>query len=492
MSLILVALGVQGCRKTVKKLLHLYSVFTSTVVENGDTTHDVPSSDGNISESKKERLSTSEILDIRKTKYGPSCMLFFEQAPLRIERGSGQYMFDEEGTRYIDCINNVAHVGHSHPRVTEAAVKQMKQLYTNNRYLHDNLPRLVEKITQTMPTDLSVCYFTNSGSEANDLALQLTRMFRHRHDIITLDNAYHGTVTSLQQINPYKWKQVEKETSDMYRSQWVHVVPAPDSYRGKYRDDEYTMEELTDLYVQEVQHVVDDLRGQGRAPAALILESMQSCGGQIIYPLGYLKGIKRIMDECGGLIIADEVQVGFGRVGDHWWAFQQYGADFVPDIVTIGKPMGNGHPVAAVVTTKEISQSFKLPYFNTYGGNPVSCAIALAVLEVIETDGLMENAKIVGNYLMDQMRELASRHQCIGDVRGRGLFCGMDLVLDRTTREPATELAKYIVGKLRYDGVILSRDGPHENVLKFKPPMCFSKQDVDEVITKIDKLLYEF
>ncbi|XP_067943813.1 ethanolamine-phosphate phospho-lyase-like isoform X2 [Watersipora subatra] len=443
-------------------------------------------------ESSRTQFSKEEILKIRQENYGPSCMLFFQENPLKIDRAFGQYMYDEQGTQYIDCINNVAHVGHSHPRVTQAATAQMEKLSTNNRYLHDNLPALAKRIIATLPAALSVCYFTNSGSEANDLALQLARMYKHRTDIITLDNAYHGTVTSLQEINPYKWKQTDSNTSEMYKRSSVHVVPAADTYRGEYRDDKYPPEQLTDLYVQKVKDVIDSLQNQGKAPpAAFIAESMQSCGGQVIYPDDYLPKVKRVMESCGGLTIVDEVQVGFGRVGDHWWAFQQFGEGFVPDIVTMGKPMGNGHPIAAVVTTREVADQFKLPYFNTYGGNPVSCAIGLAVMDIIEEEGLRAKAIEVGNHIVGKFEELASRHKLIGQVRGRGLFVGVDLVTNRESREPATSAAAYIVKRLRNDGVLLSRDGPDENVLKFKPPMCLTAADVDEVVAKVDKLLYE-
>ncbi|KAM5194161.1 ethanolamine-phosphate phospho-lyase [Mantella aurantiaca] len=432
-----------------------------------------------------EPYTKEKTMEMRKKHIGPSCKVFFAKDPIKIVRATGQYMFDEKGERYLDCINNVAHVGHSHPDVTKAAVKQMEVLNTNSRFLHDNLVQYAERLTATLPEKLSVCYFVNSGSEANDLALRLARQYSGHSDVITLDHAYHGHVTSLIDISPYKFLQLGKEA----KKEYVHVAPSPDTYRGKHREDH---PDPGAAYANEVNNIIREAHQNNRQIAAFIAESMQSCGGQIIPPPGYFKKVAEYIHEAGGVFIADEVQVGFGRVGKHFWSFQLQGEDFVPDIVTMGKPIGNGHPMSCVVTTREIAEAFGatgLEYFNTFGGNPVSCAIGLAVLDIIEKEDLRGNATRVGNYLMELLEEQKEKHQLIGDIRGAGLFIGVDLVKDRKLRTPATAEAQHIIYKLKEKKILLSADGPHRNVLKFKPPMCFTKEDAKMVVDIIDELL---
>nr|KAG5707741.1 hypothetical protein BaRGS_003316 [Batillaria attramentaria] len=417
-----------------------------------------------------------------------SCSLFFKSDPLKIVQASGQYMYDEEGNKYLDCINNVCHVGHCHPKVVEAGAEQMRRLNTNSRFLHDNLVLLAKRLAATMPDKLNVVYFTNSGSEANDLALRLALHHTKNTEILTLDRAYHGHVISLINISRYK---LDGMKDSVHRQpDYVHVVPCADTYRGKFRDCDYPGEDLGAKYAKEVDHIIKNIQDQGKGVCCFIAESMQSCGGQIIYPEGYLQRVYQSVHKAGGVCIADEVQVGFGRVGTHMWSFQVDGV--VPDIVTMGKPMGNGHPIAAVVTTSEIAASFQacgVEYFNTYGGNPVSCAIGLAVLDVIEQEGLVEHAKKVGEYLKAEALKLKEKHPLIGDVRGRGLFLGIDLVTDRNTREPNTAAATYTISRVKQDRILLSQDGPHNNVIKFKPPMPFSRDDVDLVLGKLDTIL---
>ncbi|XP_078532712.1 ethanolamine-phosphate phospho-lyase [Lissotriton helveticus] len=432
-----------------------------------------------------EPMSKNENLALRKKHIGPSCKVFFAKDPIKITRAQGQYMFDENGRRFLDCINNVAHVGHSHPDVTKAAMKQMELLNTNSRFLHDNLVRYAERLTATLPEKLSVCYFVNSGSEANDLALRLARQYTGHEDVITLDHAYHGHVTSLIDISPYKFLQLGKEAKKDY----VHVAPSPDIYRGKYREDH---PDAASAYAEEVQRIIEEVHGKDRKIAAFIAESMQSCGGQVIPPAGYFQKVAEYVHRAGGVFIADEVQVGFGRVGKHFWAFQLQGEDCLPDIVTMGKPIGNGHPMSCVVTTREIAEAFGasgLEYFNTFGGNPVSCAIGLAVLDIIEKEDLQGNAIRVGDYLIEQLNDQREKHPLIGDIRGTGLFVGVDLVKDRQKRTPATAEAQHVIYKLKEEGILLSADGPYRNILKFKPPMCFTKEDVKHVVNKIDEIL---
>ncbi|KAL1772247.1 ethanolamine-phosphate phosphoprotein-lyase isoform X1 [Sigmodon hispidus] len=431
-----------------------------------------------------ELYCKQDTLTLRGKHIGPSCKVFFAEDPIKIMRAQGQYMFDEKGKRYLDCINNVAHVGHCHPEVVKAAAKQMEILNTNSRFLHDNIVEYAKRLTATLPQKLSVCYFTNSGSEANDLALRLARQFRGHQDVITLDHAYHGHLSSLMEISPYKFqkgKDVKKE--------FVHVAPAPDTYRGKYREDH---EDAVTAYADEVKKIIEDAHSRGRKIAAFIAESMQSCGGQIIPPAGYFQKVAEHVHRAGGVFIADEVQVGFGRVGRHFWSFQMHGEDFIPDIVTMGKPMGNGHPMSCVVTTKEIAEAFSssgIEYFNTFGGNPVSCAVGLAVLDVIENENLQENAVKVGKYLTELLDEQKAKHPLIGDIRGVGLFIGIDLVKDHEKRTPATAEAQYIIYKMKEKGVLLSADGPHRNVLKIKPPMCFTEENARFMVSHLDGIL---
>ncbi|XP_053272005.1 ethanolamine-phosphate phospho-lyase isoform X2 [Pleuronectes platessa] len=432
-------------------------------------------------------LEKDRTIDLRRKHIGPSCKIFFSHDPIKIVRAKGQYMHDETGRRYLDCINNVAHVGHCHPDVVQAGARQMAQLNTNSRFLHDNLVLYAQRLQATLPEKLSVCYFVNSGSEANDLALRLAWQYRGHKDIITLENAYHGHLSSLIDISPYKFHQL----SDAERNPFVHLAPSPDVYRGKYRADHA---DPATAYADEVKDIIEKVHKKGGKIAAFIAESLQSCGGQVIPPLGYFQQVAKHVRQAGGLIIADEVQVGFGRVGTHFWAFQLQGDDFVPDIVTMGKPIGNGHPMSCVVTTKEVAEAFTtsgMEYFNTFGGNPVSCAIGLAVLDVIEKEDLQGNALRVGRYLINLLQQQKEKHPLIGDIRGLGLFVGVELVRDRLKLTPATAEAQEVIYKLKEDYILLSADGPHRNVLKIKPPLCFTTADADLVVEKMDHILTE-
>uniref|UniRef100_A0A8C6T4Y7 Ethanolamine-phosphate phospho-lyase n=1 Tax=Neogobius melanostomus TaxID=47308 RepID=A0A8C6T4Y7_9GOBI len=430
-------------------------------------------------------LEKSTTIDLRKKHIGPSCKIFFSHEPIKIVQAKGQYMYDENRQRYLDCINNVAHVGHCHPEVVNAGASQMALLNTNSRFLHDNIVLFAQKLQSTLPEKLSVCYFVNSGSEANDLALRMAWQYTGHKDVITLQNAYHGHVSSLIDISPYKFHQM----SSYEMNPRVHVAPSPDVYRGKYRRDH---PDPATAYADEVKDIIHKAEEKGGKIAAFIAESLQSCGGQVIPPWATSK--KWHVRKAGGIFIADEVQVGFGRVGTHFWAFQLQGEDFVPDIVTMGKPIGNGHPLSCVVTTREVAEAFMssgMEYFNTFGGNPVSCAIGLAVLEVIEKEDLQGNALRVGGYLCSLLEKHKEKHPLIGDIRGRGLFVGLELVRDKHKLTPATAEAQEVIYRLKEQHILLSADGPHRNVLKFKPPMCFTKEDVDLVVEKIDNILTE-
>ena len=395
-----------------------------------------------------------------------------------------QYLYDEEGRAYLDAVNNVSHVGHCHPRVVRAGQEQMAVLNTNTRYLHDNLVHYARRICETLPEPLSVCFFVCSGSEANELALRLARTHTQRKDLIVVDVAYHGNTTSLIEISPYKFEGPGGAGATPY----VHKVPMPDIYRGEYKQDDAQAGEKYGRYIQQT---LLEMERNGSDVAAFICESLLGCGGQIVLPQHYLKEAYRYIRNEGGVCIADEVQVGFGRVGTHFWGFETQGV--VPDIVTMGKPIGNGHPLAAVATTPEIAASFNngMEYFNTFGGNPVSCAIGLAVLDVIAEEGLQKNARRVGTHLIDGLKTLMGKHAIIGDVRGLGLFLGIELVLDRRTLTPAPEQAPYIANRMREHGILLSTDGPFHNVLKIKPPLVFTEENADFLVSTLDDILGE-
>ncbi|XP_022096059.1 5-phosphohydroxy-L-lysine phospho-lyase-like [Acanthaster planci] len=433
-----------------------------------------------------EVLPKERTLELRKKHIGEACRLWYPTRPLKIVRAKGQYMYDEEGNAYLDCINNVCHVGHSHPRVVEAAAKQMAIVNTNNRFLHDTLVQYAERLTSTMPEKLSVCFLVNSGSEANDLAIQLAQKYTGHKDVITLDHAYHGHLQTVLAISPYKHKLLGKDI----KKKWVHVVSPPDMYRGQHCKAENPGE----AFANDVKDAIDKAHAGGRQIAAFFAESLQSCGGQLVYPPGYFRNVFRHVHEAGGICVADEVQVGFGRVGEQWWGFQTQGSDIIPDIVTMGKPMGNGHPIAAVVTTPEIAASMGrggYQYFNTYGGNPVSCAVGMAVLDIIRDEKLRENATVVGDFLRKELLQMKQRYEVVGDVRGLGMFIGIELVRSKATKEPAADEATFIVEFLRDKFILLSTEGPYSNVLKFKPPMCFSMDDARHLLACLSEALQE-
>ena len=416
-----------------------------------------------------------DLLEARRRSLGPSLSISYRE-PLHIIRGWRQHLYDSAGRAYLDCVNNVAHVGHSHPRVVEAAARQMRLLNTNTRYLDHQLVDYIERLTATLPDPLRVVYLVCSGSEANELALRLARAHTGRSGVIVVETAYHGNTNALIEISPYKFDGPGGRGCPPH----VQVVPMPDRYRGRYHEPESG---------PRYAAFVAEAARRGEPPAAFFCESALSCAGQVILPEGYLREAFAAVRQAGGVCVADEVQTGFGRAGTHFWMFQTQGV--VPDIVTLGKPIGNGHPMGAVVTTPEIAASFAngMEYFNTFGGNPVSCAVGLAVLDVIRDEGLQENARDTGDYLLEGLRNLAERHPLIGDVRGQGLFLGFEMVRDRETREPADGEAAELVNRMKDLGILLSTDGPLHNVIKIKPPLVFSRADADRVLERLDPVL---
>ncbi len=424
-----------------------------------------------------------EIIRLRKTNLGPTLSVSYRK-PLKIVRGFGQRLYDENGQAYLDAVNNVPHVGHCHPAVVRAAREQMAILNTNTRYLHDYLVEYALRLAETLPAPLRIFYFVSSGSEANDLALRMARTKTGHGDIIVVDGAYHGTLSSLVEVSPYKFDGPGGRGAPPH----VHKVLTPDGYRGPYK---YDNPHAGSLYALDVKHAVEKIKDRGRGVAAFLCESLMGCAGQIVYPDGYLREAFAHVRNADGVCIADEVQVGLGRVGTHFWGFETQGV--VPDIVTMGKPIGNGHPLAAVVTTPEVAASFDtgMEYFSTFGGNPVSCAVGLAVLDVIRQEKLQENAYKVGTYLKSRLEELRKTFPLIGDVRGLGLFLGIELVSDRATLAPATAEASYVAERMKDKGVLVSTDGPYRNVLKVKPPLVFTQADAGLFVETLAGVLAE-
>ncbi len=413
----------------------------------------------------------------RKQHIGPSLSIGYRQ-PIKMVRGWKQYLFDDSGRRYLDAYNNVPHVGHSHPAVAEAVCRQIRLLNTNTRYLHDTMQQLAARLTERMPAGLEMCYFVNSASEANELALRLARQSTGAKDMIVLDAAYHGHSTTLIDISPYK----HDGPGGQGAPEWVHKVALPDIYRGRHKDPK----RAATLYAAEVGDCIAALKPK---LCGFICESCPSVGGQIILPAGYLQQVYASVRAAGGLCIADDVQTGYGRLGSHFFGFQSQ--DVVPDIVILGKPIGNGFPLAAVVTTRAIADAFHngMEFFSTFGGNPVACAAGVAVLDVIREEGLQENAEQVGRFLLQGLRELQHESRWIGDVRGSGFFLGIELVQDRATQSPATGQADFVVNYCRDAGLLIGTDGPLHNVLKIRPPMCFDKANAGDLLMLLRKAL---
>ena len=414
------------------------------------------------------KLSLEEILEMREEHISKSLSIGHGK-PLHISRGEMQYLYSRTGEKYLDLVNNVCHVGHCNPHVVSAGQKQMAELNTNTRYIYDGLTQYIQRLSYTLPEGLDYGFLVNSGSEANELAIRLARAYTNNHDIVVMEGAYHGHTGMLIDLSPYKFR---GPGGKGIAEDWVHVAPVPDIFRDNSRD-----------YLNEFEEIVRD----ASPVAGFIVESMLSCAGQIPFPQGYLAKSFELIRNVGGLCITDEVQVGFGRLGSKMWAFEEHGV--IPDIVVMGKPIGNGHPMAAVFTTKEIADSFKgMEFFSTFGGNPVSCAIGMAVLDVIEEKNLIENSKLMGELFIDGLTKLKNKYEIIGDIRGKGLFLGIELVKNRSSLEPAPKEAELLVEGMLSKNILLSIDGPRKNVIKIKPPMVISKEDVDRTIKSLNEV----
>ena len=423
-------------------------------------------------------MTNEQLLQRRKQAMGPAYRLFYRQ-PVHLVRGEGVWLYDADGQRYLDCYNNVASVGHCHPHVVEALSRQAATLNTHTRYLHENVVQYAERLAETLPGDLSVCLFVCTGTEANDLAFRIARTVTGNSGAIVTDHSYHGNSIVVTELSTAEYPVSE-------RPDYLEAVEAPNEYRGSYLKGE---PDVGSKYAALVEDAIGSLAGRGHKPVMFMNDNIFSSNGVLTPPAEYLQEVYRRVRAAGGLIVADEVQSGLCRLGDHMWAFEDSGV--IPDIVTMGKPIGDGHPLAAVVTTPAIAGEFsrKFDYFNTFGGNPVSAAVGLAVLDVIEQEGIQQNVHDVGAYLRAGLQQLAGRHELIGDIRGKGLFYGLEIVLDKASKKPGDKEAQQIREYLRDNGVLLGTTGPLGNVIKIRPPMVFSKPHADLLLDKLDEAL---
>ncbi len=410
----------------------------------------------------------------RRALMGPAYRLFYER-PLQFDRGEGVWLYTPSGEAYLDAYNNVTSLGHCHPHVVGAITRQAARLATNTRYLHDSVLTYAEKLLATFPPELGHLMYTCTGSDANDLAVRIAQAHTGGTGIIVTETAYHGVTQAVAAFSPSLGANINLGAH-------VRTVPAPDSYRSPTGN-------VGAEFVMAVQGAIDDLRHHGVTPSILICDSLFSSDGVLSEQPGFLQGAVDAIHRAGGLYIADEVQPGFARTGQAMWGFQRHGV--LPDIVTLGKPMGNGFPVAGVVVRPEVIEKFgrTARYFNTYGGNAVAAEAAMAVLEVIETEGLQENAKAVGAYLRAGVEDLATRHPAIGDVRGAGLFLGVEIVSDRAEKTADSQKASRIVNGLRDERVLISACGAQANILKIRPPLIFTGQNADFLIDALDRVL---
>ena len=418
---------------------------------------------------------THELMARRTRLMGPNVPTFYD-SPVHIVRGEGVWLYDAAGRRYLDCYNNVAHVGHCNPRVVEAISRQAGTLNTHTRYLHEGILDYIERLTATLDSSLGTAILTCTGSEANDIALRMAEAVTGRRGILATDATYHGNTTLVSQLSRSSIPDVGYGLDRYFR-----FVPAPDSYRSPDPNGQG--------FAASVAEQIAALERCGTGFAALVVCPFFLNEAFPDHPDGWLKPVAQVVRKAGGLLICDEVQSGFGRTGTHFWAHQKNGV--VPDILTLGKPMANGHPVGGVVTTTEIMTAFRggFRYFNTFGGNPVSCAAALAVLQELEDKKLQQNARAVGLHARARLRELAKKYDVIGDLRGSGMVFGAEMVLDKVSKAPATDYTDRLVNALRQRGILLSKLGRYKNALKIRPPMPFSLENADFLFDALDDVM---
>lgn len=427
-------------------------------------------------------IDMPSLLAERRAHFATNLKLSYRD-PCLFVRGWKHYLFDQWGRTYLDAYNNVPHVGHSHPRLRDVACDQLARLNSNTRYLHPAQLAFAEALLAKAPPHLTHVFFVNSGSEGNELALRLARAHTGGRDMVTPDHGYHGNTTGAYDLSAYKFN----KPNGGGRPEWVQLVPVADTYRGEHRGSDAGAR-----YAASVDDAIARVRARGGTLAGFIAETFPSVAGQVIPPAGYLQGVYARIRAAGGVCIADEVQTGLGRLGEHYWAFAQQ--DVLPDIVVLGKPLGNGHPLGAVLTTTDIARSFDngIEFFSTFGGSTLSCRVGTEVLRIVDEEGLQESARVVGGHLLAELRALQSRSPLIGDVRGMGLFVGVDLVLDRESRAPATRAASYVVNRLREERILIGTEGPADNVLKIRPPLTVGRDDVAWMVGTLDEILGEW
>jgi 4-aminobutyrate aminotransferase-like enzyme len=416
-------------------------------------------------------VSMPDLIARRHRLLGPAYRLFYEQ-PVQFVRGDGVWLYDPAGNAYLDAYNNVACVGHCHPHVVQAIARQAAVLNTHTRYLDETVLDYAEKLLATFPAEIGHIMFTCTGSEANDLALRVARACTGGTGFVVTETAYHGVTSALAELSPSLGLPAAKDSH-------VRLVPAPHP----------TGDDTGAIFARGVRDALDDMKRNGIRPAALLVDTIFSSDGVFADPPGFLRPAVEAMRAAGGLFIADEVQPGFGRTGEQMWGFARHG--LVPDLVTMGKPMGNGHPVAGMAARPDLLNEFgaRSRYFNTFGGNPVSAAAGIAVLEVIHSEGLIENARRTGAHLIERLRRLQARHELIAEVRGAGLFIGLELRRGGITGTPATTESARIVNVLRERRVLISASGPHANVLKIRPPLVFGSDHADMLVERLDQAL---
>lgn len=422
-------------------------------------------------------MGLDALIERRRRVMGDKTLLFYDD-PLEFVRGSGVWLEDSAGRRYLDVYNNVPHVGHCHPHVVEALCRQAHILNVHTRYLNEETVRYAERLLAYFEDDLDVVSLVCTGTEANELALRMASHLSGQRGIIVTDNSYHGNSRALAEATTHL-------PAPEALAPHVRAIALPDPYRD---GDPAT---LAQRYLDEVKAAIRSLQHEGFGVAAILFDTIFSTEGLIDVPVDFIRGAVKAVRKAGGFYIADEVQPGFGRMGDAMWGYQRYG--IVPDFVTMGKPMGNGHPLAGCVTRRDYVGRFAADavYFNTFGGNPVSAAVGNAVLDVIENEKLVENARAQGDYIQRGLKSLAERHALIGDVRGRGLFFGAEFVTDREQKTPATAETNRIVNRMKERGILISKVGSASNVLKMRPPIVFQQQHADLLLDTLDEVLEE-
>lgn len=422
-------------------------------------------------------MTNNTLWQRRKDAIGPTYSHFYDE-PLNLVKGEGAWLYDEKGNKYLDCYNNVVSVGHCNPNVVKALSEQAATLNTHTRYLHENIIKAAEKIKSKMPAKLDTVIFVCTGTEANDLALQMARAITGNYGCLVSEHAYHGNSSVIGAMDPDRRITVGVE--------WMEKFEPPNTYRGPHPDEE---SDLAEYYANTAREAIERLKNKNIDLAAAMLDLSFDSNGILIPPDGFLNKVTDMTRAAGGLVIVDEVQSGYCRMGEYWWGFERYGID--PDIVTLGKPMGAGHPVAAVVTTREIAKNFADidSYFNTFGGNPVSTAVANAVIEEIDNQGLLENATTVGKQLEAGLTQIAEQFDFVGNFQGSGLFWGIDMINDPVTKEPMKrEQLRHITTLLKDEGVLMGSTGRYGNILKIRPPLIFSKENAEQALNAIKKV----